>query len=83
MRFTQTGGELTLCGNAGGFQLAGSDGKFHNAAAELLSPDTVRLTCPEVPDPVAVRYAWENFCRADLHGGTGLAAASFLNTKGE
>lgn len=83
VRFTQTGGELTLCGNAEGFQLAGSDGKFHNAAAELLSPDTVRLTCPEVPDPVAVRYAWENFCRADLHGGIGLAAAPFLNTKGE
>lgn len=83
VRFSHTGGGLKLRGKHEGFQLAGKDGAFHNAAAVLLSPDTVRLRSPEVPAPVAARYAWENFCRADLHGGTGLAAAPFLNIKGE
>ena len=81
VRFSHTGGGLTLAGNGEGFQLSGSDGVFHRAEARILSPDMVQLVCPEVPAPTAVRYAWENFCRADLHGGTGLAAAPFFNQK--
>lgn len=83
VRFTQTGGGLTLYGEGEGFQLAGRDGHFHAASAKLAGSDTVELVCPEVPAPTAVRYAWENFCHADLHGDTGLAAAPFYNTKGE
>lgn len=73
LRFDHTGGGLRLSG--GGFQLAGPDGVFHEGTAELTGSDTVRLT--GVPDPQMVRYAWFSYGLAELHGGTGLAAAPF------
>lgn len=73
LRFDHTGGGLRL--NGGGFQLAGPDGIFHDASAELTGPDTPQLT--GVPQPRAVRYAWYSYGPAGLHGGTGLAAAPF------
>ena len=42
VRFSQTGGGLALYGNGSGFQLAGGDGIFHAAFAELTGIDTVR-----------------------------------------
>lgn len=71
LRFAHTGGGLRLEG--GGFQLAGPDGVFREVEAELIAPDTLRVT--GVPDPSAVRYAWYSYGPAGLHGGTGLAAA--------
>lgn len=82
VRFVQTAGTLVLNGKGEGFQVAGSDGLFLPAAAKVLEPDGVQVICPEVSEPVAVRYAWENYCPADLHGGTGLAAAPFMIEKG-
>lgn len=73
LRFDHAGGGLKLDG--GGFQLAGTDGVFHNAAAQIVSRDTVRAVCHAVPEPAAVRYAWYSFGPAGLHGGSGLAAA--------
>jgi sialate O-acetylesterase len=43
-----------------GFTIAGSDGKFHWAKAELVDPSTVRVYATEVDHPVAVRYGWAN-----------------------
>ena len=73
VRFDCVGGGLTLDG--GGFQLAGADGVFWEADAEIAAPDTVRVTAPGVPAPETVRYAWYSYGPAGLHGGTGLAAA--------
>lgn len=73
LAFAHTGGGLTLDG--GGFQLAGGDGVFYDANAEIAAPDTVRVSAPGVPAPDAVRYAWYSYGPAGLHGGTGLAAA--------
>ena len=73
LRFDHTGGGLVL--SSGGFQLAEADGAFVPADAQVISPDTVRVTAPGLSEPVSVRYAWYSFGPAGLHGGSGLAAA--------
>lgn len=42
-----------------GFQMAGSDQKFYWAQAKIEGTKVV-VTCPQVPNPVAIRYAWDN-----------------------
>lgn len=59
-----------------GFKIAGSDGIFHNAKAEI-SGNNVIVYSPEVSDPVAVRYGFENFFRINLCGENGLPASPF------
>lgn len=58
------------------FELAGADRKFYPATATL-DRDTVIVKSPEVPEPVAVRYAWSNTPVANLFNGAGLPAAPF------
>jgi sialate O-acetylesterase len=41
-----------------GFAIAGEDRIFHPAEAEMIGPDRVALSSPQVEKPVAVRYAW-------------------------
>lgn len=48
-----------------GFELAGADRVFQRADAVIIQRDynfskKVRVTCAEVPEPVAVRYAFDN-----------------------
>lgn len=59
--FGHTGGGLmTTDGRPPrGFELAGADRRFFPAAASLSGPGVI-LESPQVPHPVAVRYAWEN-----------------------
>jgi len=72
VQFDHVGGGLRLTGP--GFQLAGRDGVFHAAEAEVVGADTVRVSAPAVPEPEKIRYAWYSFGPAGLSGGTGLAA---------
>jgi len=63
------------------FDLCGSDGKLHWAKARI-DDGKVMLSCPEVPQPVQVRYAWSNQpATANLTNSTGLPASAFLATK--
>lgn len=59
-----------------GFEVAGKDGIFHPAEARV-EEDFVLLTCPEVKEPVEVRYAWQPFTRANLVNGAGLPVSTF------
>ena len=59
-----------------GFTLAGLDQKFHAADAEIRD-DTVVLKCDAVPEPVAVRYAWQDSPVANLSNKDGLPAGTF------
>ena len=63
-----------------GFELAGKDGKFHPAQAEIVG-DTVIVTAPEVPAPTAVRYAWANNPECNLFNQAGLPASPFTSGK--
>jgi sialate O-acetylesterase len=41
-----------------GFELAGADHKFYYARAVIVDGNKVKVWCPDVTQPVAVRYAW-------------------------
>jgi len=58
------------------FEIAGADQVFRPATAEI-SGETVKLSSPDVPAPVAVRYAWRNAPDACLFNGAGLPASPF------
>jgi sialate O-acetylesterase len=60
-----------------GFMLAGTDQRYHLAAARITDVDTVTVWSPEVAHPVAVRYAWAQNPLANLESGTGLPASPF------
>jgi sialate O-acetylesterase len=59
-----------------GFVLAGKDRVWHDAEAHL-EGDTVVVTSPDVPVPVAVRYAWMNNPDANMENSSGLPAWPF------
>ena len=59
------------------FAIAGEDKKWHWAKAEIKG-DTVVVSCPEVPAPIAVRYAFSmNPEGANLYNREGLPASPF------
>ena len=90
IRFTEIGGGLAV-GRAPwvakgvtalpedhlvGFYVAGADQKWVEASAHI-DGATVVVSSPAVAAPVAVRYAWANFPRANLANREGLAASPF------
>jgi len=62
-----------------GFALSGADQTFYWATeAEIISPNQVRISnVADVPNPVAVRYAWQSFPRCNLFNSEGLPAEPF------
>jgi sialate O-acetylesterase len=61
-----------------GFTMAGEDKIFYWAAAEITGENTVEVSCPQVKNPVAVRYAWANNPDdANLYNSDNLPASSF------
>jgi sialate O-acetylesterase len=59
-----------------GFALAGKDGVWHWASAEI-SGTSVRLSSPQVAHPLHVRYGWDDFPVVNLVNGQGLPASPF------
>ncbi|MCI5779089.1 MAG: beta galactosidase jelly roll domain-containing protein [Lentisphaeria bacterium] len=59
--------------------IAGADGEFHPAAAEIAAGGReIRLTSAAVPAPVRVRYAWSNNpAAANLGGSNDLPVSPF------
>ena len=45
-----------------GFEIAGEDKIFHRAEARFLWGNRIEVWSEEVPEPVAVRYAFANWC---------------------
>jgi sialate O-acetylesterase len=43
-----------------GFELAGADHKFYYAQATIVDGNKIKVWSSQVPQPVAVRYAWTN-----------------------
>lgn len=76
-------GVIKTDGTLQGFKIAGADGKFHWAEAQILPKEKgattqqVVLTAPGVQSPKAVRYGWDDDPLVTLYGSTGLPAASF------
>jgi len=69
---TARGGELT------GFEVAGSDGKFFPATANI-DGTTVVASSPSVAEPAQVRYGWANSPQCNVFNGEGLPASPFIS----
>ena len=76
-RFDHVAGGL-VCGGAALtlFQIAGQDRRFLEAGARI-DGDTVVVSSPDVPEPVAVRFAWEAAPEPNLFNADGLPASPF------
>jgi sialate O-acetylesterase len=63
-----------------GFELAGADGVFHPALAEIISENEVRVICNKVKAPLVLRYAWANWLDppVTLQNSAGLPAEPFF-----
>jgi sialate O-acetylesterase len=70
------GGLVAKGGRAGEFSIAGKDRKWYLADAKI-EGDAIVIASPHVPEPEAVRYAWQSFPEATLYNGAGLPAVPF------
>jgi sialate O-acetylesterase len=78
LKFSHIGGGLVAKdGPLKWFAVAGADQQFHPAQATI-EGDSVIVTTPDVTQPVAVRYAWDNYPEGcNLFNAAGLPAAPF------
>lgn len=78
VRFTDMGRGLATRdgGPAGGFAIAGEDGKFFWAKA-VIGGNTVELSASEVEKPARVRYSWAENPIGNLINREGLPASPF------
>jgi sialate O-acetylesterase len=78
LHFTHSGSGLEARGGQDlqGFAIAGSDHKFHWAQATI-DGESIVVESPDVPNPVAVRYAWGDSPRCNLFNREGLPASPF------
>lgn len=59
-----------------GFAICGEDRKWHWAQARI-DGESVLVSSDQVPQPIAVRYAWADNPTCNLRNGAGLPAAPF------
>jgi sialate O-acetylesterase len=62
------------------FSIAGEDKQFHPATAQI-DGDTVVVSSPSVPKPVAVRFGWNQIAEPNLSNKAGLPASPFRTDK--
>jgi len=79
IKFSDVGSGLVIKGGSGdlrGFEIAGADGRFAWARAQL-DADSVLVSSEAVRQPVAVRYDWRNTPDGNLYNQEGLPALPF------
>lgn len=78
LKFTHIGDGLELrTDSLGNFEMAGSDKVFYPAQATLVGKNEVVVQSDKVKEPVAVRYAFKNWCVPSLFGKNGMPVSSF------
>jgi hypothetical protein len=70
-------GLIAQDGNLREFEICGADFKYFPAKAEIVNSKQLKVSAPEVTTPVAVRYAFKNWCRPNLYNAQGLPAVPF------
>ena len=73
---TPVAGWVAKDGPLKGFQIAGEDKKFVDAEARI-EGDKVRVSSPQVNEPLAVRYGWSAVPDVNLFNQNGLPASPF------
>ena len=77
LTFTHTGGGLVAKdGELKGFTIAGADGNFVPAKAEI-EGSNIMVSAAGVTEPKAVRYGWANVPDVNLYNKDGLPASPF------
>ncbi len=77
LSFTHVGGGLVAKGGKlAGFAVAGADRKFVSAVADI-EGEKIIVSSPQVAQPVAVRFGWENYPMVNLWNKAGLPASPF------
>jgi len=76
VHFTHADGGLVAKGELQGFEVAGEDGKFVPARAEIKG-ETVHVRADGVALPKAVRYGWANDPTCTLYNAANLPAVPF------
>lgn len=65
-------------GKPQGFAIAGADGEFVHASAQIVEDNVIRVWSGDIERPVAVRYAWSDFPdEANVFNSAGLPLAPF------
>ncbi len=62
------------------FEIAGADGEFVNAKAEIISGDTIAVFSSKVKEPKAVRFAWNELAGPNLSNQEKLPAPAFCTS---
>ena len=60
-----------------GFEVAGADGIYYPAEAQITSSNTILVRSTSVTRPLYVRYGWQPFTRANLVNEVGLPCSTF------
>lgn len=76
LSFEHLGGGLKAEGELKGFEIAGADGKFVPAQAEIDGAEVI-VSSDEVSEPTQVRYNWAAFPEGNLLNAEGLPAPPF------
>jgi len=84
VNFVNSGSGLVVHGGSRitGFELAGADGRFY-AATGIVKKNYVVVSSPEVPDPVALQFAWKEDAEPNLFNKAGLPAEPYKTGGGE
>lgn len=69
-----------LRGELSGFELAGADGEFHEAHAEICG-EVIEISSAVVRIPVSARFKWTNYAEVSLFGINGLPVAPFTTNE--
>jgi sialate O-acetylesterase len=76
LSFTHAEGLTAKEGELKEFVISGEARQWKPAKAEIVE-GKVQVSSPDVPNPVAVRYAWVDNCQATLFNAAGLPASPF------
>ena len=78
LNFSTPGNEaLKLTGEPAGFVIAGADGKFVEAKAEIVGRTSVAVWSDKVAEPAHVRYVWSDNGIFNLRTESGLPVSVF------
>lgn len=77
LSFKESTDDFSTDGSLEGFSIAGDDGIFHWAHAEITKDNKIMVWNDQVKNPVRVRYAWDDNPKANLKNKSGLPASPF------
>lgn len=88
IKLKNTYGGISRFHDIEGFEVAGADKVFHKATANYFQiwgkdprRETIYVICPDVKEPVAVRYCFRNFQIGNLRGNNDLPVFPFRTDK--